>query len=180
MQTSLIAGDSLRLQFAGGDYPASAGWAMKLRLIPRAQGAQPIEIEGDPDGDDHTLEAGSSVTKSWVAGQYGWARWVEKGDEAVTLESGQISILVNPRTAPIGTDTRSRAAKALDEAEKALATFRETKGLKRRYKIGEREMEFTATAEILAEIRFWQRRVDDEEIAAGRKSRRAGVIKARL
>jgi hypothetical protein len=180
MQSTLIAGDSLSLLASGATYPASAGWLMKLRLVPRAQGAKAIQIDGQAEGDDHRLQAGSSVTNTWAAGQYSWARWAVKGDESHTIEQGQITILPDPRTSPVGTDTRSVAAKALDTAQQALADFRESKGLKRRYKIGDREMEFASTEEILREIRFWQRRVDDEEVAAGRRSKRAGVIKARL
>jgi hypothetical protein len=181
MQSTLIAGDSLKLLKSSSDYPASAGWTMKLRLVPRIAGPAAVVITAGAQGDDYLLQAPGSVTKDWAAGQYSWARWVENvGGDAHTLDQGQLTILPDPRTATAGTDTRSQAAKALESALQALATFRESKGLKRRFKIGEREMEFTATEEILREIRFWQRRVDDEEIAAGRKSRRAGVIKARL
>lgn len=180
MQPTLIAGDSLSLLYGAGDYPASAGWVMKLRLLPRVAGGTVVLITGGAQGDAHRLQAPGNVTKDWAPGQYSWARWVERVDDAHTLEQGQITIQPDPRTAAAGTDTRSLARKALEAAEQALADFRANKGLKRRYRIGEREMEFASTEEVLREIRFWQRRVDDEDIAAGRKSRRAGVIKARI
>lgn len=180
MQTTLIAGDSLNLLQLGGIRPASAGWTLKLRLVPRGQGAAAIQLQAVAEGDDFRIQAGSAATTAWAAGQYAWAMWVEKGDEAVTLDQGQITILPNPRTMVVGTDTRSLAEKALATCEEALADFREGRGLKRRYKIGEREMEFTSTAEVLQEIRFWQRRVESEAVQAGRKSAYSGTIKARL
>lgn len=180
MQTSLIAGDSLSLLVSGSTYPASAGWVLKMRLVPRTQGPSAIGITATAEGTDHRLQAGKSVTTGWAPGQYAWAQWAEKGDEAITVDQGQITILPDPRTMAAGTDTRSQAVQALESCKAALADFRAGKGLKRRYKIGEREMEFTSTAEVLREIKFWQNQVDAEEVAAGRKSSRAGVIKARI
>lgn len=179
MQTSLNAGDSLSLLVSGGTYPPSAGWVLKMSLVPRVAGTAVI-ITASTEGSDYRLQAGKSVTTSWAPGQYAWAQWVEKGDEAHTLDQGQISIQPDPRTMAVGTDTRSQAVKALEACKTALADFRAGKGLKRRYKIGEREMEFTSTTEVLREIKFWQNQVDAEEVAAGRKSSRAGVIKARI
>jgi enamine deaminase RidA (YjgF/YER057c/UK114 family) len=180
MQTSLIAGDSLSVLVSGGAHPASAGWVLKMTLVPRVQGPSVVVITAAAEGDDHRLQVGKTATTAWQPGQYAWAQWVEKGDEAKTLDRGQITIQPDPRTMPVGTDTRSQAVQALESCKTALADFRAGKGLKRRYKIGEREMEFTSTAEVLREIKFWQNQVDAEEVAAGRKSSRAGVIKARI
>jgi hypothetical protein len=82
-----------------------------------------------------------------------------------TVETSQLSIAANPRTAAAGTDTRSQARRALDDARAAFAAW---SPLQRRYRIADREREFNSPADILVVIRFWEQQVAVEDRVAGR------------
>lgn len=162
-QQELFAGDSLNFVTRGGDYPASAGWALKYRLAPLTVGGTPIDLTGTAEGDDHRVAVAVSTTANWAADTYSWVSWVEKAGEVYTLDKGQLVVRPNPRTLPAGYDSRSQARKALDDAKAAFAAWTPTR---RRYKIGQREMEFHGTAEILKQIAFWEAAVAREESEA--------------
>lgn len=180
MEPRYIAGDNITFLVVDPDYKASAGWVVKLRLVPTAVGGTAIEITTTAEGDDHRVAVTPAVSGLWAAGTYSWAAWAEQGADVYTISQGQSRIEPNPRTLAAGTDTRSLAVKALADCKEALATFRATKGLTRRYQIGIREVEFSSTSEILAEIRYWQTEVEKEVVAAGGKRRTSGRILARL
>jgi hypothetical protein len=141
----LTAGDTLQFVTATPGFPASAGWALLYRLIPRVAGASVIEIATAAYGDDHRAQVGPSVTGGWASGLYSWASWVERSGETYTIASGQIEILPDPRQAAPGFDGRSASQRALDDARAALRAWDPAT---RRYKIGEREREFNSVAEI--------------------------------
>jgi enamine deaminase RidA (YjgF/YER057c/UK114 family) len=168
MQQTLVAGDSLNFSTSTPQYPASSGWVLKYRLVPRAAGASVINLVGTAEGADHRVQAAAAVTASWAAGDYGWSAWVEKAGEVYTVDSGQIVVTPDPRQVAVGTDLRSLARKALEDARAALAAWNPTR---RRYKIGEREMEFNGTADIIKLITYWQQQVDAEDQLAGRAER---------
>lgn len=174
MQTDLIAGDTLNFETTVADYPPSAGWTARIRLVPRAGGV-PIVITGTTavSGDRYAFQVGPVVTATWPAGVYGWAIWVEKASERYTQESGQLTVKPDPATMAAGTDTRSLAQRALDDARAALAAWTPTT---RKYSIGGRQMEFNSVAEILQLISHWQidvkREMEAERMAAGLPSRR--------
>jgi len=50
----------------------------------------------------------------------------------------------------------------------------------KRYKIKDREMEFSSLADLLKQIRFWQREITRLEAAAGISPRRSGRIITRF
>ena len=179
MQQHLIVGDSLNFPASTPDYPANDGWVLKYRLVPRAAGggAAPIEIIATAEGADHRVAVTAAVTATWVAGDYGWSSWVGKGAEQYTVDQGQITLRPNPRTVAIGTDLRSQAEKALADAKAALATWSPTR---RRYRIGDREMEFNSTADIVKLITWWEQQVAAENVMAGRAERPARRIYSRI
>jgi len=164
MIKNIIAGDTLSLLVPGGNYPASAGWQLHLRLTPRGASGVVVVVDSTAEGDDHRLSASASTTATWAADTYAWASWVEKGTESYTIETGQITILPDPRQVAPGHDSRSLAQKALDDARAALATWSPTR---RRYRIGGREMEFREWADASACVKYWQGEVAREQIAAG-------------
>lgn len=155
----LPAGDTLALRVELADYPAGDGWVLHARFVPRAGGAV-IALTGTADGDVHLLDAAASVTATWAAGDYATALWVEQGVESFVVEQGQIAIAANPRTMLAATDTRSQAEIALAACKAAFAAWTPTQ---RRYRIGEREMEFASTAEILRAISYWEAQVAREQ-----------------
>lgn len=166
MQQELIAGDSLNFVSSTPGYPASAGWMLKFRLIPRAAGGTPIDLTAVAEGDDHRVAVAAATTAQWVAGAYSWTSWVEAAGETYTLEGGQIVVQPDPRQAAAGYDNRSLAVRTLEDLMAAKAGWDTTSGRQRRYRIGEREMEFASEAEILQKIKFWQFEVQRETNAA--------------
>lgn len=112
------------------------------------------------------MAAPAAATANWVADDYTWASWVERTGEKHTVDRGQIVVQPDPRTLPAGHDGRSQALRALEQLRAAFATFSASKGTVRRYKIGEREMEFNAASEILMQIRYWEQQLANETAAA--------------
>lgn len=171
-EATFTAGDTYSARVELPEYPAGAGWVLKHRLVPRAGGAA-ILLSAAADGDAHVLSAAAAITAAWVRGDYAVARWVERAGESFVVEQGQIAILPDPRTMIGGTDTRSQAEIALADAEAAFAAWTPTH---RRYRIGDREREFSSQSEIIAVINYWAAKVKREEadkaIAAGRPNPR--------
>ncbi len=164
-QQDLIAGDSLNFAVSVSKYPPSSGWVLTYRLVPRNPGSLPIDFAASADGDEFVVAVPASTTAEWAPGAYTWASWVDKAGEQYTVTQGQITIQPNPRNAAAGYDGRSQARKALDDARTALAAWQPTQ---RRYKIGEREMEFRSTSEIIELISYWEIQVQREDRAARR------------
>jgi enamine deaminase RidA (YjgF/YER057c/UK114 family) len=163
MQQDLIAGDTLNFLTALADFPASAGWVLKFRLVPRTASNPAIALTAAAEGDDHRTSVTVAATAGWAADDYGWSSWVEKGAEVYSVESGQITVRPNPRTVAAGTDLRSVAERAFDQAQAALAAWTPTR---RKYRIGDREMEFTSKADIVGVVHYWQGELAKERRAA--------------
>lgn len=161
MQQELIAGDSLNFLTTLAAYPAPT-WVLKFRLVPRTAANPAIALTAVAEGVDHRVTSAATTTANWVADSYSWTSWVERGAEVYSVESGQIVVRANPRTVAAGYDGRSQAEKALADAKTAFSAWTPTQ---RRYRIGDREMEFTAKAEIVGVVSFWEIQVKRERRA---------------
>lgn len=163
-QQELVAGTTLNFLTSVADYPATDGWTLKYYLRLRtAAGA--IDLTAAAEGADYRVQvpaSGGSGTASWTPGVYAWESRVEKGTEKYPVDSGQITVLPDISAASGTFDSRSLAEKALDDAKAAYAAFMASRGTMRRYKIGEREMEFTTGADIVERINYWQLEVNRE------------------
>lgn len=172
MQTSLVIGETLNYTATVADYPATDGWGLRLLLNPRAGGAV-TTVNSAADGDAHLLQVSSTTTAALVAGDYAWEIWAIKDAEQYRLDAGQIKIVQGLIGAAAGTDNRTQAQKALDDAKTALAAWSPTA---QSYSIGGRSMTFRAFADVEACVRFWQAEVINEQEAerraAGLPSRR--------
>jgi hypothetical protein len=168
MQNQIVAGETLNYRAVTPDYPASAGWVVTLYLNPRAGGTA-TSVAGVASGDDHLLQVGAGTTQNWAAGAWGWETWAAKDGERYRLEAGQLDVVPGLIGAAAGIDTRTQAEKALDDARAALAAWSPTT---RRYRIGGREMEFNAPADIIAVISHWETAVKAERAAASMASGR--------
>ena len=172
-QQTLISGDTLTFLTSLADYPANAGWVLTYRLVPRAVGGSAVSLSSTAEGADHRITATADTTAGWVTGAYGWAAYVTKGAERYTVDSGQLTVLPNPGTVTAGTDTRTQAEKALDDARAAFAAWSPTR---RSYRIGDREMTFNSADEIISLISYWEnvvaREVRTADKAKGRPDRR--------
>ena len=162
MRDVLVAGDGLSFTTTVTDYPASEGWTLCYRLVPRftSPTQAPIQLTAVTfEVDDYEIEVVPGTTATWAAGQYGWASWVEKTGQRVTLESGELKVQPDPAQTTAGTDYRSDAQVALADAQAALKAWKPTT---KRYKINGREMEFNSVAEILQLISYWERQIAKE------------------
>jgi hypothetical protein len=159
----ITAGDTLDLSFGLAAYPASAGWVLKMRLVPRVSGGSAAQLVSTPAGDNHRLQASAVTTAAWAAGVYGWAAWVELGAVQITVGTGETTVAADLRTAAAGVDIRSLAQRALDDALAALAAWTPTT---KRWQIGDRTQEFASTADILAVVAYWQQQVRKEQRTA--------------
>lgn len=176
LPTTHTAGDTFNALVSLAAYPSSAGWAAKLRLVPRTTGAQAIDLTASPAaGDGFAFLALAAATSQWAPGAYTSVLWVERGGDKFTVLQAQLQLAPDPRTIPAGTDTRSLPRKTLDDLLAARAAWARTQGRVRRYKIADTEREFNTAAELDAEIRFWQGQLASElaaeRLAAGLRPR---------
>ena len=70
MLERLVLGDTLNYTTAVADYPASAGWALTYRLVPRSGAGTTIEFTSTADGDLHRLQVSATTTAAWTAGTW--------------------------------------------------------------------------------------------------------------
>lgn len=156
-------GDSVSWTESFPAYPASAGWALKYRLLWPAGTA--VNIDATAAGDDHAVNLAAADTAGWTAGTATLIAWMEKGTERVTLEQQTVAVLPN-LTAAATYDGRSQAAKALADARMALASYMANGQLHvAEYDIAGRRMKFRNTTEITELIAFYEGEVARERAA---------------
>lgn len=161
---SFRAGDSVSWTESLPAYPASAGWALKYRLL-WATGAA-VAIAASANGDDHAVSLAASTTADFIAGSATLLAWVEKGAERVTLAQKPVTVLPNLAAATTY-DGRSQAVKALADAKAALAAYMEKGQLHvAEYDVAGRRMKFRAATEIQDLITYYEGEVARERAAA--------------
>jgi enamine deaminase RidA (YjgF/YER057c/UK114 family) len=165
MQQQLIAGDTLNFATAVAQYPPTDGWVLKFRLVPRTTGGVAITLTSAADGTDHRVQAAASTTSGWAAGPYSWSSWVEKAGESYTVESGQITILPDPRQVAAGLDSRSQAEQALDAINAKLAG--KASDAIERYTINGREIRYYPLADLIKLRSHFVQQVAIDRKAAG-------------
>jgi hypothetical protein len=138
MLDAITAGDTLAFTETVADYPASAGWTLTYRLVPRATGGAAITFSASASGDAYAVSVAAATTATWAAGDYGWSSYVSKGLERYSVGGGQVEIFPDPATVAVGTDRRSHAQKMLDAIE-AVLQGRATSS-QAEYRIGERQL----------------------------------------
>lgn len=172
MNPTLDVGATLNYRATLPEYKATDGWEATLHLNPRAGGTV-RSVVAAPSGEDFLFQEAGSVTAGWAPGPYAWEVWVQKAGERYRVNGGQVQLRATLLAAAAGTDTRSQAQKALDDARTALAAWTPTT---RKYTIGGRAMEFNSAAEILQLITHWETQVKREQaaerLAAGLKTGR--------
>jgi hypothetical protein len=166
MVGELIAGDTLDFTDSVSGYPATDGWTLKYRLVPRftTPTQVPITLTATTvNVTDYRVQATSVATSAWAPGAYAWARWVEKLGERQSLGDGQLSVKIDIATAPQGTDTRTQAERALEDLRAAYATF---DGTRSEYTIAGRTVKFAQRSEIIAQMSYWATQVKRERRSA--------------
>lgn len=149
--SKLIAGDSLDFTTDVASYPASDGWTLKYRLVPRFESpAQaPITLTASTyETDRYRVQAGPSETADWATGAYGWASWVEQSGQRITLEQGgELTVAPDPAEAAQGTDVRSDAQIALANVRAVIRGVASKNVL--RYTINGRSLEHYSIPDLL-------------------------------
>lgn len=167
MRSELIAGDTLDFRTSVPSYPASAGWTLTYRMMPRSGGVA-ITFNAGADGDDYRVQVGASTTANWAPSEYSWSAYVAKAGERYTVEQGLATILANLGTAT-NFDGRSHARKVLD-AINAVLEGRASKD-QQEYTIGDRSLKRTPIPDLLVLRDRYQMEVANEDaqaqIAAG-------------
>ena len=142
--SSVTAGDTIAWTKSIQDYPASASWVLKYRLI---NATAKIDITASASGSAHAVSVSKTTSASWAAGFYDWQAYVEKGTERFTVGTGRMQVLPNlADVAAAGYDTRSVARKTLD-AINAWLTTRDLAVAE--YEIAGRRMKYISIAELL-------------------------------
>jgi hypothetical protein len=157
MKDLLTAGDTLDFVTSVPDFPATSGYTLKYRLVPRISGAA-ILITAASSGADYRVIVGPATTANWAAGEYSWSSWVEKTGERYTVDSGLSQILPDPASVS-AYDGRTKAQTALEDCQTALANFNATGGKVKRYAIAGREMEFDKATDIMVLVSYWTNEV---------------------
>lgn len=67
MLSRFTLGDTLSFTTSLADYPASAGWVLTYRLVPRDAG-DIIVLTCTASGADHLAAAAAAATTAWTAG----------------------------------------------------------------------------------------------------------------
>lgn len=156
---SVTAGDTLKWRIALSNYPASAGWVLKYRLI---NAAAKYDITADSDGDDHLITVGASASALYAAGIYSWQAFVELSTERYTVGSGSLTIKPNLAAQAAGLDTRSHARKMLTAIEAWLES--RDPGVAE-YTIAGRSMKYIPKTELISLRSKYANEVRTEEAA---------------
>jgi hypothetical protein len=173
--TEFAAGDTIKWTRELADYPASASWVLTYAL---RNAVSQIDVTASAVGDVHSITIAASVSAAFAPGSYGWAAYVSKAGERYEVGTGTLTIRPNlAAKAPL--DTRTQARKAADDLNVALSTFRSSGGRVKRYRIGDREMEFESVTELLTLLRRWEAVAQAEEKAAALASG-SGLSSGRL
>ena len=161
--SSITVGDSLSRAVNVPGYPASDGWTLHYRLISTVSGT-PVQLDSTADGDDHVITALAATTALWVSGNYSWSAWVTNAAlKSITILTGSVRLLPNPRVATAPLDLRTDAEIALEAAEDALAAW---DGKIQSYTIGGRSVTFASEQKVKDTIAYWKAKVQRERRAA--------------
>lgn len=98
---SFAAGTTVRYRKRLSDYPASAGWALRLHLA----GASVLAKAAVPDGDDFIVTITAADSDAFAAGLYKWVERVSNaGGEVYEVASGIVTVLPNLAEATEGSE----------------------------------------------------------------------------
>lgn len=162
--SSLTAGDTIAWTKTLSDYPATASWVLKYRLI---NAAAKIDITATASGADHAVNITKATSAAWVAGWYDWQAYVEKGAERYTVGSGRMQ--VKPDLADVsasGFDNRSQARQIYEALLTAYQSAVTSRAFVLEYEIAGRRMKFQTQADWLVQVNFWKSQVAAEDRAA--------------
>lgn len=168
MQDRIVAGETFNYSAEVADYPASAGWALRLMLNPRAGGTV-LTVDSVASDDAHLLRAPAATTLTWLAGDYAAELWAIRGTEQYRIQRGQLIIEQSLLQAAGGLDTRTKAERDLDAVD-AMISGKAGSGVQS-YTIAGRSLANYPLRDLMALQAKLQRDVDRELAQAGQPPR---------
>lgn len=138
---SLTAGDSYAITLSLSDYPATAGWSVKLALA----GLSVAEVISVASGADHTLTLASATTAALSAGTYQYRLRVVNGSDAQTIETGVLAVMADLAALGPG-EGQAWAEKTLAIVESVLANTATSE--MKSYMIGGRQVQSLSLDEL--------------------------------
>lgn len=169
--TIFTAGDTVKWTRDLPDYLSGDGWVLTYAF---RNGAGKFDATASGAGATHSVTIAAATTKQVSPGVYQWAAYVTKAaaSERYEIARGAVVVLQNMAEAA-AVDTRTTARKAVDDLRAAMAVMRSSGGRVQRYRIGDREMEFSSIGDMLKLLRYWESQVASED-AADRMSQGLG------
>lgn len=113
---SIPAGTTVKYTRTVSDYPATAGWTLKLLLA----GEATLAVTAAPSGGDYAVTLTAAQTAALPAGVYRWAEEVSKAGEVYRVASGTVSVEPDLNTAAPG-DLQSEDEKQLVQVNARIA-----------------------------------------------------------
>lgn len=144
--THFVVGDTWSQTDSLPDYPASAGWVLKTRIVYDGAGTA-FTLSSTASGDNHVTTATAAATAAWTAGTCTWFQYVELGAVKTSIGSGKITLQPDPRVASTALDLRTAAQVGLD-AVRAVLRGTATAGVLK-YAIAGRTLERYSIAELI-------------------------------
>jgi len=166
---TLVQGDSATWLDApvklidGRQADAGSGWVLKYAL----RGPSVLDLTATAGGTSWTTSITAAQSAALLPGNYSWQATISKATERLTVGIGPA--VITPDLVAIsaaGYDGRSKAAKALEDCETAMASFNATGGKVKKYEIAGRLMEFQTITELLTLHSFWKAKVTAEGSAS--------------
>lgn len=125
------------------------------------KGPSTLSKEALKEGAFWRLDLKTSDTDTLTAGRYSVYLRIKSSETVKTVAYGTTKVLPKPEDLDETHDPRSRAEKALEEAENALMNFKSGKRVQS-YSIDGRSMTFTSTTDIISIVNYWRDRVRAE------------------
>jgi hypothetical protein len=162
----ITVGSTLDFSTVVSGYPASAGWTLKYRLVPRAAGPTPITLTAVAEGDAYRVQVAPAITATWIAGEYTSLPWVEKVGARYELETEPFTLLPDPATVT-SIDLRSSAVRWLDALRATRVKFAESgQNQYLEISIGDKTKKFKDEADLIIAIKRAEFEVSRETTAA--------------
>ena len=159
--TQLRAGDSVAWTRTVDGCPASAGWVVAYRLVPRAGGTA-IDIASTASGDDHAVSIPRTTTSAWAAGDYTLVAVATKGTDRVTHYGAPCTVLPDLMSAA-AFDARSTARQVVDAIDSYFRT-RDRAVVEKA--LGDRSIKFQTDAALIRTRNYYAAQLVAEDAAA--------------
>ena len=154
------AGDTLKVLFSFGDYPASDGWVVTAYFSGANTNFNKAAVQEPPTtGDGHLLTLDPADTLMLAPEAITWAAKAVKGAETFTADKGTALVLADPSTTG-NTDTRSHnviMVQALKDTMQGKATKDQME-----YTIKDRSLKRMTAKEMTDWLTFYEKRLSQE------------------